>query len=67
MVKNAVVEAKGCAYEDLYQKIYTKEGKKHIFKLAKARSRHRQDLGIVTYIKDKAGQVLLRQEDIKMR
>ena len=32
------VVAKGLAYEDMYQNLDTKEGDKHIFKLAKVRS-----------------------------
>ena len=65
--KKAVTEAKSRVYEDFYQKLDNKEGEKHIFKLAKARSRQRQDLGTVKYIKDEEGRVLLRQEDIKFR
>ena len=39
--KKAVPNAKGRAYEDFYQKLDTKKGEKHIFMLAKARSRQR--------------------------
>src|SRR5688572_14190954 len=39
--KKAVAEAKSRAYEEIYQKLDTKEGEKYIFKMAKARSRQR--------------------------
>ena len=62
-----VIEAKSRAYVDFYQKLDTKEGEKHIFNLAKARSRQMQDLGTMKYIKDEGKRLLFRQEDIKMR
>ena len=65
--KKAVAEAKDRAFEAFYQKLDTKEGEKYIFKLAKTRSRQKKNLGIVKFIKDEGGRVLLRQEDIKMR
>ncbi|XP_057540710.1 uncharacterized protein LOC130818562 [Amaranthus tricolor] len=67
VAKQAVTEAKNRGYEDLYRKLDTKEGEKQIFKLARTRSRQRQDLEAVKYIKDEGGRVLLRQEDIKTR
>ena len=59
-VKKAVAEAKRRAYKDFYQKLGTKEGEKHIFRLAKIRSRQQQNLEIVKYIKDEGGRVLLK-------
>ena len=53
--KKAVAEAKSRAFEAFYQKLDTKEGEKYIFKLAKARSRQRKDLGTMRYIKDESG------------
>ena len=50
--KKAVAEAKSLAYEAYYQELNTKEGEKHIFKFAKVRSRQKQDLRTVKYIKD---------------
>ena len=49
--KKAVAEAKRRAYEDFYQKLGTKEGEKHIYRLAKIKSRQQQDLETVKYIK----------------
>ncbi|XP_057535488.1 uncharacterized protein LOC130813662 [Amaranthus tricolor] len=42
--KKTVTEAKSHGYEDLYRKLDTKEGEKQVIKLAKTRSRQRQDL-----------------------
>ena len=67
VAKKEVAEAKWRAYEDFYKKLDTKEGEKHIFKLAKARSRKKQDIKAVKYIKDEDEKVLLRQDDIKTR
>ena len=65
--KKAAFETKSWTYEDFYKKLDTKEGEKHIFKLAKARARKKQDIETVRYIKDKDGKVLLKQDDIKTR
>ncbi|XP_057526297.1 uncharacterized protein LOC130805539 [Amaranthus tricolor] len=65
--KKVVAEAINLVFEDFYQKLDTREGEKYIFKLAKARSRQKKDLGTMKFIKDEGGQVLLRQEDIKLR
>ena len=67
MAKKAVSEEKSRAYEDFYKKLDTKEGEKHIFKLANARARKKQDIETVMYIKDEDGKLLLRQDDIKTR
>ena len=50
--KKAVAEAKNRGYEDIYRKLDTKEGEKQIFKLARTRSRQRQDLETMKHIKD---------------
>ena len=65
--KKVVAEAINLVFEDFYQKLDTREGEKYIFKLAKARSRQKKDLGTVKFIKDEGGRVPLRQEDIKIR
>ena len=44
-----------------------KTGRSIFFKLEKARSRQKKDLGTVKFIKDEGRRVLFRQEDIKMR
>ena len=50
--KKGVTEVKNRAYKDLYWKLDTKEGEKHIFKLARTKSRQQQDLEAMKYIKD---------------
>uniref|UniRef100_A0A453CPX0 Reverse transcriptase domain-containing protein n=1 Tax=Aegilops tauschii subsp. strangulata TaxID=200361 RepID=A0A453CPX0_AEGTS len=63
--KRAVGEARGRAYEDLYQQLGTKEGERDIYKMAKIRERKTRDIGQVKCIKDGAGQLLVKDEEIK--
>ena len=65
--KRAVGEARGRAYEDLYQRLGTKEGERDIYKMAKIRERKTRDIGQVKCIKDGAGQLLVKDEEIKHR
>lgn len=65
--KRAVSEARGRAYEDLYQRLDTKERKRDIYKMAKIRERKTRDVDQVKCIKDGAGQLLVKDEAIKHR
>ena len=65
--KRAVSEASGRAYEDLYQRLDTKESEREIYKMAKIRERKTRDIGQVKCIKDGAGQLLVKDEEIKHR
>uniref|UniRef100_A0A453HMW2 Reverse transcriptase domain-containing protein n=1 Tax=Aegilops tauschii subsp. strangulata TaxID=200361 RepID=A0A453HMW2_AEGTS len=65
--KRAVGEARGRAYEDLYQRLGTKEGERDIYKMAKIRERKTRNIGQVKCIKDGAGQLLVKDEEIKHR
>ncbi|KAM3386548.1 hypothetical protein ACQJBY_009864 [Aegilops geniculata] len=65
--KRAVGEARGRAYEDIYQRLGTKEGERDIYKMAKIRERKTRDIGQVKCIKDGAGQLLVKDEEIKHR
>ena len=56
----AVAKAKSLAYEDLYDKLHTKEGEKDLYRLAKQRDRAGRDIQQVRLIKDEEGKVLLR-------
>jgi len=67
VIKKAVAVAKSGAYDRLYRKLETKEGKKEVFKLARAKERSTRDLGVVRCIKDENGWVLSRDEEIKGR
>ena len=65
--KRAVSEARGQAYEDLYQRLSTKEGERDIYKMAKTRERKTRDVNQVKCIKDGADQLLVKDEEIKRR
>ena len=65
--KRAVSEARGRAYEDLYQRLGTKEGERDIYKMAKIRERKTRDVGQVKCIKDGANQLPVKDEEIKQR
>ncbi|XP_076884696.1 uncharacterized protein LOC143533959 [Bidens hawaiensis] len=49
--KKVVVEAKNTAYKRMYERLETKEGEHHMFKIANARERKRQYLEAVKFIK----------------
>ncbi|XP_051212163.2 uncharacterized protein [Lolium perenne] len=66
-VKRAVSEARGRAYEDLYQRLNTKEGERDIYKMDKFRERKTRDVNEVKCIKDGEDQLLVKDEAIKRR
>ena len=57
--KQVVSEAKGRAYEDLYQRLSTKEGEKNIYRMARARDRKTMDFNQVKCIKDERDQCIV--------
>ncbi|XP_071740100.1 uncharacterized protein [Rutidosis leptorrhynchoides] len=65
--KKAVAIAKDKAYEDLYRKLDSNEGANDIYRIAKARERRGRDLVNVKYIKDEAGQSIVREDLIRKR
>jgi hypothetical protein len=65
--KRVVSEAHGRAYEGLYQRLDTKEGERHIYKMAKIRERKTRDVDQVKCIKDEADQLLVKDKEIKHR
>ncbi|XP_071704004.1 uncharacterized protein [Rutidosis leptorrhynchoides] len=65
--KKAVARAKDKAYEDLYRKLDSKEGANDIYRIAKARERRRRDIDITKFIKDEAGQTIVKEEEIRKR
>jgi hypothetical protein len=67
VAKRAVSEAKGRAYEGLYQKLSTKEGEREIYKMARFCERKTRDLNQLKCIKDEMDQLLVKGEDIKHR
>ncbi|KAJ1294617.1 hypothetical protein BS78_01G159000 [Paspalum vaginatum] len=68
IAKRAVSEAKSRAYDDLYQRLSTKEGEKDVYKMARIRDRKTWDPNQVKCIKDDTrDQLLVKEEDIKLR
>ncbi|KAD4586681.1 hypothetical protein E3N88_24282 [Mikania micrantha] len=65
--KKTVAEAKDKAYREMYKFHETKEGEHVMFKIAKARERKRQDIGLVRFIKGEDGRVLVKEKDIRER
>jgi len=65
--KRAVSEARGRAYEDLYQKLSTKEGEKNVYKIATLRERKTRDFNQVKCIKDEDNRLLVKDDEIKNR
>jgi hypothetical protein len=55
------------ATEGLYQRLDMKEGERDIYKMARIRERKTRDVDQVKCIKDGAGQLLVKDEDIKHR
>ena len=56
--------AKGCAYDELYARLETKEGKKELYRLARQRDRAGKDLQHVRVIKDENGNVMVNLEAV---
>ncbi|XP_071693102.1 uncharacterized protein [Rutidosis leptorrhynchoides] len=65
--KKAVAQAKDKPYEDLYKKLDSKEGANDIYRIAKARERRRMDLDNIKFIKNEAGQTLVKEDEIRKR
>ncbi|XP_076932394.1 uncharacterized protein LOC143597903 [Bidens hawaiensis] len=65
--KKALSEANNTAYKRKYEHLETREGGNHMFKIAKAREHRRKDLGAVKFIKSEDGQVLVKEQDIRLR
>ncbi|XP_071695785.1 uncharacterized protein [Rutidosis leptorrhynchoides] len=65
--KKVVAIAKDKAYEDLYRKLDSKDGANDIYRIAKSRERRGRDLVNVKYIKDEAGQSIVREDLIRKR
>jgi len=67
LAKKVVAVAKNNANVRLYQKLETREGKKYVFKLARAREKKTRDLGCVRCIKGGDGKVLVEVVEIRER
>ena len=60
-------EAKGRAYEDMYQRLNTKEGEKDIYRMSRVHERKTRDFSQVKCIKDNMDQLLVKEDEIKLR
>ncbi|XP_064091281.1 uncharacterized protein LOC135204984 [Macrobrachium nipponense] len=66
-VKKVVAQAKAKSYDDVYNKLGTKEGLKKMIKLSKAKNKSTKDITHIKQIKDQDGVVLRKKEDIVKR
>ena len=65
--KRAVSVAKGKAYDDLYQRLGTKEGEKDIYRMVRIRERKTRDINQIKCIKDGTDRLLVKDDEIKER
>ena len=65
--KREVAKAKKKAYDELYEKLDTKEGEKDLYRLARQRDRAGKDVLQVRVIKDTNGNVLTSEENVLRR
>ena len=66
-VKKVISNAKLKAYDNLYNRLDTKEGEKDIYKLAKLREKKTKDFNHIKWVKGKDERVLIKEEEIKER
>ena len=59
--------AKDKAYDDLYQRLDTKEGEKDIYRMARIRERKTRDIKQIKCIKDGTDRLLVKDEEIMDR
>ena len=65
--KKAVAKVKGKACDDLYTSLEEKDGQLKAMRIAEQKNRESQDMYQVKQMKNKVGQVLLDEEEIKER
>lgn len=65
--KRAVAKAKTETFEDLYQRLDSKEGHKIVYSLARSRERAMRDITQVRLMKDKEGRVIQEEASIRRR
>ncbi|KAG2578377.1 hypothetical protein PVAP13_6NG171106 [Panicum virgatum] len=65
--KRAVSVAKGKAYDDLYQRLGTKEGENDIYRMARICKRKKCDINQIKCIKDGTDRLLVKDDEIKGR
>ena len=62
-----MAKARNKEYEELYEKLETKEEENEVFKIAKQRNRQSKDVQQVRVIKSKTGEILMEEEKVKQR
>ena len=62
--KKAVAMAKGCAYDNLYARLETKEDEKELYRLARQRDRAGKDVQHVRVINDENGNIMVNLEGL---
>jgi hypothetical protein len=67
VAKRAMSVAKGLAYDDLYQRLGTKEGEKDIYRMDRIHERKTRDINHIKCIKDGTDRLLVKDEEIKDR
>ena len=58
---------KGRAYDNVYARLETKEGKKELYGLARQRDRAKKDVQYVRVVKDENGNVMVNSEAVLKR
>ena len=59
--------AKGCAYDNLYERLKTKEGEKELYRLARQRDKAGKDVQHMRVIKDENGNVMVNLKAVLKR
>ena len=59
--KRTVAKAKNKAFQDLYERLEIKKGVNEVFRIAKQRNKHGQDVQQVEVVKSKGGEVLVEE------
>ena len=65
--KKVVAQSRSKASRPLYEKLGTPEGEQMVYRIAKKRERSRRDIEECSYIKNRNGNILIEDEDIKKR
>jgi hypothetical protein len=67
LVKREVAEAKCRQYQEVYDRLSTKEGERDVYRMARQRCRGKRDVERVKCVKDEAGKVLVEDGEIGQR
>ena len=65
--KREVAKARNKAYDELYEKLETKEKENELFKIAKQTNRQSKDVQQERVIKSKTGEILMEEHKVKQR